>query len=250
MFEIELSNTHLQDEINLVDRHRAELQGLSELVETQTPKKQVQILVAQNDTLERQLLDLSHSDSNASEYTKAERKREKTNIDLFLKMQEYQNPSSSEDQRANFLQRKDGMLKSKLFMLQKKKTQHNIEKQSSLEANLLAHNTRASGRKMSVFNPGVHENYMDSLLKVSNSAKKQPGGRKRESSFYARSKLLATPAADENLPEQNAHYFKRLYKHFDNETSCHLFSYEFAAWFLKDTNNDQQFVVDCLNSIS
>ena len=41
MFEIELSNTHLQDEINLVDRHRAELQGLSELAETQTPKKQV-----------------------------------------------------------------------------------------------------------------------------------------------------------------------------------------------------------------
>ena len=89
VFEVELSNTHLQDEINLVDKHSTELQGLSQLVQSGTPKKNVQIVVGTNDTLDyRQLhgMDTLRSDSNASEYRRADKRREKTNIDLFLKM--------------------------------------------------------------------------------------------------------------------------------------------------------------------
>ena len=136
------------------------------------------------------------------------------------------------------------MLKNTLFTLQKKKTHAQIEKSTSAAA-LLAVDAPAKGRKRSVFDQ-MHEKYMDSLLRVSNSGKKPPERRKRESSFYARSKYgFATPVSDEHLPEQNAHYFKRLYRHTD-EDAC----YEFAAWFLKETDGETEYVIDSLNAIS
>ena len=46
VFEVELNNSHLQDEINLVDKHRAdELQVLNDIIDMTPPKKQVTITV-------------------------------------------------------------------------------------------------------------------------------------------------------------------------------------------------------------